>query len=583
MAAQPPQASPVSQAHATYTHGQDAGDLAARARELGLERRAALLEASRQRHSLYGGTLKSTRLRLAVLASFDPDLEEEDWQRTPSTPTARRPLDRSPSWLEDVEARREARQSGFTLQQAFLATVKSAVGPAVLYMPRGFEEGGLAFSLGMLVLSFALFGLGATRLLEAWALHGRSYSGLMGKAFGLKGVYLCRVTIVLQQCGICLTYVIFIATNCRELWAYWTGATPTLATCCALQLLVLVPLSWIRDMQTFATTNLIANALILYALIVLALHATTTIAHDPPASLSTLPLFNRESFYLFVGTSAFVYEGSAALVVPLQEAAASRTGAPTWRSTRRFSTNPPKMYGPVRTCAGIIATYICFGALNWIAYGKSTQVVLTLNLPRGPWKASVQLAYSLAVVFTFPLQLYPAVQILKSVGRKLKRLSVSRVGYVAIDDRRRLSPWSSRRRRRTPRPTRRRARSSRRGRARPSSRATPRGPRSSRCSSPWPWPRSGASTRSSRSSAASSASRSPSSTCSPCTSASCRTRRRGRRALSVVAMGVGAVLGFACSAVTVLTWNRSYCDVGLTFANLLFGLRLKCCLFRASF
>ena len=63
-AAQPPQASPVSQAHATYTHGQDAGDLAARARELGLERRAALLEASRQRHSLYGGTLKSTRLRL---------------------------------------------------------------------------------------------------------------------------------------------------------------------------------------------------------------------------------------------------------------------------------------------------------------------------------------------------------------------------------------------------------------------------------------------------------------------------------------------------------------------------------------
>ena len=29
------------------------------------------------------------------------------------------------------------------------------------------------------------------------------------------------------------------------------------------------------------------------------------------------------------------------------------------------------------------------------------------------------------------------------------------------------------------------------------------------------------------------------------------------RALSVVAMGVGAVLGLACSAVTVMTWNRS--------------------------
>ena len=544
MAAQPPQASPVSQAHATYTHGQDAGDLAARARELGLERRAALLEASRQRHSLYGGTLKSTRLRLAVLASFDPDLEEEDWQRAPSTPTARRPLDRSPSWLEDVEARREARQSGFTLQQAFLATVKSAVGPAVLYMPRGFEEGGLAFSLGMLVLSFALFGLGATRLLEAWALHGRSYSGLMGKAFGPKGVYLCRVTIVLQQCGICLTYVIFIATNCRELWAYWTGATPTLATCCALQLLVLVPLSWIRDMQTFATTNLIANALILYALIVLALHATTTIAHDPPASLSTLPLFNRESFYLFVGTSAFVYEGSAALVVPLQEAV---------KPDRRADFS--KMY--VRTCAGIIATYICFGALNWIAYGKSTQVVLTLNLPRGPWKASVQLAYSLAVVFTFPLQLYPAVQILKSVGRKLKRLSVSRVGYVAIDD-------SS-----TPQPV-----------VEPPSETDTEADTPTRAIKP-PRPR----TSKLEGNAARTAV-----VAVLVAVAVAEVRRLDKivalvggflgiplafvyplavhlrlvpnapartRALSVVAMGVGAVLGLACSAVTVLTWNRS--------------------------
>ena len=117
-----------------------------------------------------------------------------------------------------------------------------------------------------LVLSFALFGLGATRLLEAWALHGRSYSGLMGKAFGLKGVYLCRVTIVLQPPRH-LPHVRHLRSRrtAALLWAYWTGATPTLATCCALQLLVLVPLSWIRDMQTFATTNLIANALILYA------------------------------------------------------------------------------------------------------------------------------------------------------------------------------------------------------------------------------------------------------------------------------------------------------------------------------
>ena len=106
---------------------------------------------------------------------------------------------------------------------------------------------------------------------------------------------------------------------------------------------------------------------------------------------------------------------------------------------RETSTDPP----PRKTSAGRTRNprrYICFGILNWAAYGKDTQTVLTVDLPRGPWKASVQVAYTLAVIFTFPLQLYPAIQILKSVGRKLKRLTVGRsladvrgsAGYAAV-------------------------------------------------------------------------------------------------------------------------------------------------------
>ena len=51
----PPMPSPSKSAAETYAFGADAGDLAARARELGLERRAALLARSREHHSLYGG------------------------------------------------------------------------------------------------------------------------------------------------------------------------------------------------------------------------------------------------------------------------------------------------------------------------------------------------------------------------------------------------------------------------------------------------------------------------------------------------------------------------------------------------
>ena len=91
----------------------------------------------------------------------------------------------------------------------------------------------------------------------------------------------------------------------------------------------------------------------------------------------------------------------------------------------------------VRTCGMIIVTYIVFGALNWAAYGNWTETVLTVNLHPSSWKVSVQLAYVLAVVFTFPLQLFPAIQILKSVGRKWKRARArcgSPRGYATVDN-----------------------------------------------------------------------------------------------------------------------------------------------------
>lgn len=276
-------------------------------------------------------------------------------------------------------------------------------------MPKGFQEGGLSFAFSMLLLSYALFGFGAMRLLESWRLCHKSYSTLMGKAYGKKGTMLVRLTIVAQQCGICLTYFVFVATNAKELveFAMPSVTAPSLAWLCLVQVAVYAPLSCVRNVQNFAYFNLLANALILYALLVLTVFASFRVARRGAAhTLDHLKLFNPTSFYLFIGTSAFVYEGSAALVVPLQEAVRDDLQA---------------QFAPLylKTMMLIVFVYIAFGCINWAAYGTSTETVLTVNLPDGVWKASVQLAYLLAVIFTFPLQLFPAVQILKSVVHKL--------------------------------------------------------------------------------------------------------------------------------------------------------------------
>ena len=53
-----------------------------------------------------------------------------------------------------------------------------------------------------------------------------------------------------------------------------------------------------------------------------------------------------------------------------------------------------------------------FGIVCWTAFGDAVDTVLTTSLPPGVLATTVQLAYSVAVIFTFPLQIFPALEII---------------------------------------------------------------------------------------------------------------------------------------------------------------------------
>jgi proton-coupled amino acid transporter len=48
----------------------------------------------------------------------------------------------------------------------------------------------------------------------------------------------------------------------------------------------------------------------------------------------------------------------------------------------------------------------------WTAFGDDVNTVLTTSLPDGVLATMIQLAYSVAVIFTFPLQIFPALEII---------------------------------------------------------------------------------------------------------------------------------------------------------------------------
>ena len=91
--------------------------------------------------------------------------------------------------------------------------------------------------------------------------------------------------------------------------------------------------------------------------------------------------------------------GSITLLVPLQEAVYLE------EDRERF----PAVYQ--RVILAIIAFYSFFGLACWMAFGDDVRTVMTTSLPSGTLATTVQLAYSFAVIFTFPLQNFPSLEI----------------------------------------------------------------------------------------------------------------------------------------------------------------------------
>ena len=372
---------------------------------------------------------------------------------------------------------------GGTLPSAVLGIIKGMVGPAILYLPHGFASAGYMVAVPVLMLSTILFLWSSACLLESWRIESEriynqrknmgnislkinritlSYPELAYRSFGRTGETLVQLGISLMQSGVCLTYLIFVPQNLRSSALVLFDTDISTNWWLAFMMGVQIPMSWIRDIRRLTVTNLLANVLILYGLITclgFALDAmgssSDTIAttgsgdgydgansHHIIASdennentnirddnageddrpflteaihrFRSLPPFNPSGWFLFLGTSVLLFEGSITLLVPLQEA----VHRPSDR--RKF----PSLYR--RVILGIVLFYSFFGISCWMAFGNEVKTVMTTSLPPGNLATSVQLAYSLAVVFTFPLQNFPSLEIIcRAVEKKLAKIGWS--------------------------------------------------------------------------------------------------------------------------------------------------------------
>lgn len=293
--------------------------------------------------------------------------------------------------------KRKARAEGKgTPFGAAMLLLKSFVGTGVLFLPRAYLNGGMLFSNLVLffiaILSYYCFILLVSVRLKVHA----SFGDMGGKIFGPYFRNLINFSLVISQIGFSSAYIVFVAENLRAFVLAVTRCKSDVdvGLMILVQMIIFLPMSLYRNINHIQKMALLADVFILLGLVYVYYYDVRTIVHQ--GGIGDIQNFNAQYWTLLIGTAIFTFEG-VGLVIPIQSGMAE---------PQKF----PRVMGTVMVIITVV--FISAGALSYAAYGSNTKTVILLNMPQDDKLVNaVQFIYSLAILLSTPLQIYPAIEI----------------------------------------------------------------------------------------------------------------------------------------------------------------------------
>ena len=315
----------------------------------------------------------------------DGDPDEGRALLTPATPGRRR---------------RRRKERGATANssatRAVFLLLKSFVGTGVLFLPKAYLNGGMLFSNGILLIVAAISYFCFILLVQTHEKIGGSFGDMGGQLYGERMRILILTSVALSQLGFVSAYIVFTAENLQAFVAAVSKCRTwiDIKFLILLELVVFLPFSLIRDIGKLGFTAFISDAFIILGLFYLGYFDIKTMVANH--GVADIIYFNPRDWTLFIGTAIFTFEGIG-LVIPIKEVM-----------------KKPSEFPLVLAIVMIIITiiYTLMGALSYAAFGSSTKTVVLLNLPQdNKFVNAVQLLYSVAILLSTPLQLFPAIRI----------------------------------------------------------------------------------------------------------------------------------------------------------------------------
>ena len=288
-------------------------------------------------------------------------------------------------------------------KKVFLLLMKSFVGTGVLFLPQGFHNGGLTLSIFLLIL-FGCYSYWCYYILIQSKVYTKvsSFGDIGLKTYGPWMKFAILMALVLTQVGFSAAYMIFTAKNLGAFLQNIFGfENLKLGYIMLFQLIVFIPLSFIRNISKLSLPSLFANFFIMIGLVIILFftmkHLFITLDMKPAEGV--IYGVNGSRWTLFVGTAIFTFEGIG-LIIPVQN-----------------SMKNPEKFPLVLLLVIITATilFVTVAVVGYLSYGSQVETVILLNLPQDNIVVNlIQLFYSVAIMLSTPLQLFPAIKIIEN-------------------------------------------------------------------------------------------------------------------------------------------------------------------------
>ncbi|KAL9656107.1 hypothetical protein ABK040_007725 [Willaertia magna] len=227
-----------------------------------------------------------------------------------------------------------------------------------------------------------------------------------GAAFGKPATVIITILLIFTQLGFCCAYMTFIASNLMSIFhtpinVFYKFLFISITGICAF------PFCLIRNLKHLSIFSIISEITLIIGCLIVVYYSIVKIVTEPfPGDSRNLQPFNFERFPTFFGICLFAFEGIG-LVLPIEN------------NMKNKKAYPSLLYIGL-TIISVSMTF--FGLVGYFSYGMGVNSLITLNIPKeGVLPLLVKINFIVALLLTYPMQIFPVSQMIDHLLAFLKR------------------------------------------------------------------------------------------------------------------------------------------------------------------